>query len=297
MTAQAAESPTAAIPRFRRPFDWGTIDETVRVHGAVIARGLVDLSLVKRFNSEVSHWLTEHPRETASDTGSTQYDRFLGLKTMRVQGLPAKVPASHDLILNEEIVEWARRMLSPWCNQILLSVAELIRIGPRESPQVLHRDTGSWWPWLPREEHPLNVHAMVAMSPFTTETGATRVVLDSSRWPLERRPSPSQVLRAEMEPGDVLMFRGDTLHGGGANRTIDRVRSGLGLSYCVGWLRQVENYTLSVPPHVARELPDDLLKLLGYATHDATSVAGGLVGMYDNSDPLIALRQGRLAAS
>ncbi len=33
----------------------------------------------------------------------------------------------------------------------------------------------------------------------------------------------------------------------------------------VGWLRQEENQYLSVPADVARGLPEDLLRLMGYA--------------------------------
>ncbi|WP_408736941.1 hypothetical protein, partial [Acetobacter conturbans] len=52
-------------------------------------------------------------------------------------------------------------------------------------------------------------------------------------------------------------------HGAGANTT-DTVRQGINITYAVGWVRQEENQYLATPPEIARTLPDDLLKLMGY---------------------------------
>ncbi|HXV91944.1 MAG TPA: phytanoyl-CoA dioxygenase family protein [Pseudonocardia sp.] len=284
----------ADVPVFGAPVPWPVVDELVRVRGAVLVRGLVDTGLVDRFNRELDLWISRNSPGAGSRTGSRLYDHFLGRRTLRIHGIAGKVRASHDLITHPVVTAFARRMLREWSNEILLSVAELIQIGPGESAQALHRDTGSWWPHLPRTEHPWNVTAMVALTPFTEETGATQVVLDTCLDPLDERPAPGRIRRAVMSPGDALLFRGDVLHGGGANRTDDRYRRGIALSYCAGWLRPVDNSMLAVPPRTAAELPDELLALLGYVAHDATRVRGGLVGMYDNGDPLQALRAGRL---
>ncbi|SDE15914.1 phytanoyl-CoA dioxygenase family protein [Streptomyces prasinopilosus] len=296
-TATATRAPQGdrpAVPVYRAPYDWPAIEESVRTLGAAIVPGIVQRSLVDDFNRELDAWLEANPRGTGSDTGSELYDKFLGRKTLRLHGVPGKIEASHPLITHPEIVASMRRLLAHWSNEILLSLAELIQIGPRESAQLIHRDTGSWWPRLPREEHPWNVTAMIALTPFTEETGATRVVPGSCRWPLGERPRFDQIGRAVMEPGDALFFRGDVLHGGGANKTQDQARRGLALSYCAGWLRPVDNNMLAVPPKKAAALGDELLALLGYVAHDATHVDGGLVGMYDNGDPLKALRSGAL---
>lgn len=294
MPERTATVASTDLPVFSAPYDWPTITETIRRRGAAVVPGLVDIALVNRFNAEVDDWLEQNPRESSSNTGSGRYDRFLGRRTLRLHGLAGKVRASHDLITHPEIVAWARAMLAHWSNEVLLSIAEFIQIGPRESAQLLHRDTGSWWPNLPRGAHPLSVSAMVTLTPFTEETGATRVALDSCEWPLDRRPSQDQIARAIMRPGDALLFRGDVLHGGGANRTDTVARRGLALNYCAGWMRPVDNHFLTVPPSRAVDLPDELLGLLGYVAHDATHIDGGLVGMYDNGDPLRALRDGRL---
>jgi hypothetical protein len=60
---------------------------------------------------------------------------------------------------------------------------------------------------------------------------------------------------------------------------------GINLTYARSWLRQEENQYLSVPHDIARDLPDDLLKLIGYARG---AYALGYVD--DLRDPLDALR-------
>jgi hypothetical protein len=38
----------------------------------------------------------------------------------------------------------------------------------------------------------------------------------------------------------------------------------MNLGYSLGWLRQEENQYLACPPEIARELPEGLLRLMGY---------------------------------
>ena len=92
-----------------------------------------------------------------------------------------------------------------------------------------------------------------------------------------------------MEPGDTLLFRGDILHGGGANTTETR-RRGLSLSFCAGWLRPVENAILNIGPTEAVKLPPRVAGLLGYASYDGTAHRGGMLGLYENGAPERALR-------
>ncbi|GLZ06500.1 hypothetical protein Acsp03_39660 [Actinomadura sp. NBRC 104412] len=275
-----------AIPRFEPPYDWEAIDAAVREWGAVVVGRLVGRDLCVRVNEEVDGWLEQHeggPRRPNS--GTPAYDTFLGFRTIRLQRVTTRFPIARGLITHDPILAWARRSLAPLCRRILLSSADIIQIGPRETPQYLHRDSDAWWPELLRQEHPVNVLAIVALTPFTAENGATRVALGSHRWPPGRRPGAGTLRSAIMDQGDVLLFRGDVFHGGGGNSTPDRHRRGCVLSYCVGWLRQLENGTLASPPIVAADLPPELTELLGYAVHDATQVGGGIVGVFDNQDP------------
>jgi ectoine hydroxylase-related dioxygenase (phytanoyl-CoA dioxygenase family) len=60
-----------------------------------------------------------------------------------------------------------------------------------------------------------------------------------------------------------LLYPGTTYHGGGAKRSSDN-RTGITIQYNVSWLRQEENQYLSVPIEIARTLPVELLRLIGY---------------------------------
>ena len=91
---------------------------------------------------------------------------------------------------------------------------------------------------------------------------------------------------AEMQAGSVLFYTGALYHGAGANRS-DATRTGINLTYAVSWLRQEENQYLAVPQQLARELPEPLLRLIGYARG---AYALGYVD--DLRDPLDALRGG-----
>jgi ectoine hydroxylase-related dioxygenase (phytanoyl-CoA dioxygenase family) len=96
---------------------------------------------------------------------------------------------------------------------------------------------------------------------------------------------------AEMPAGSVFVYTGAVYHGGGANRS-GETRYGLNLTYARSWLRQEENQYLSAPLEVARTLPEELLKLIGYRRG---AYALGYVD--DVRDPLDAVRGERGAES
>jgi ectoine hydroxylase-related dioxygenase (phytanoyl-CoA dioxygenase family) len=54
------------------------------------------------------------------------------------------------------------------------------------------------------------------------------------------------------------------LHRGSGENRSDGVRRGMALHYNLGWLRQEENQYLSLPPEVAKGLPPELQRLVGY---------------------------------
>ena len=67
-----------------------------------------------------------------------------------------------------------------------------------------------------------------------------------------------------MGAGSVLLYSGSVIHGGGENRS-DADRTGVNITYTLGWLRTEENQFLSCPPEVAKELDPELADLMGYS--------------------------------
>lgn len=275
------------ILRHHAPFDWDDIRTDVEQLGGVIVKGLFSDAEITTFNNEMDAFLRTDPELGKPASGSDPYDSFLGQRTLRLQGLIAKAPSIADWIGKSELVEWATETMKPISTSVLLNAAELIQIGPGEKNQYLHRDTNSW-PTASLGQTPFIVNALIALDEFTLDNGATRVVAESWKWDKERRAKDNDFLRAEMQPGDGLLFRGDILHGGGANKT-DKPRRAISISYCAGWLRPVENSVFNIPRSKVRSLPVLLQQLLGFHVYDGTAHNGGLLNLYENRDPRVLL--------
>jgi ectoine hydroxylase-related dioxygenase (phytanoyl-CoA dioxygenase family) len=85
-----------------------------------------------------------------------------------------------------------------------------------------------------------------------------------------------------------LVYVGSLFHGGGANQS-DVQRRGAVFSYNLGWLRQTENFYLSVPWGTAQHFDEPLLRLMGYQIQRPN------VGWVEGIDPLRWIRMGRPA--
>jgi ectoine hydroxylase-related dioxygenase (phytanoyl-CoA dioxygenase family) len=160
----------------------------------------------------------------------------------------------------------------------------MISIGPGEPGQMVHRDQWAYDFFTFPAGFDVQVSTMWAMTDFTEENGATRVVPGSHRADDKLRFAADDTVGAEMRKGSVLLYLGSTYHGGGANRS-DAVRVGMNVDYNLGWLRQEENQYLAVPLDVARTLPEPLQRLIGY---QRGAYALGYVG--DMRDPIEVLR-------
>lgn len=279
------------VPVFERPYDWSAIDAAILQQGAVVLRALLSPGHVQQVNQESDSWLRDHQESEHPSPTSDEHSDFLGRRTRRIHGLCRKLASVPALIEHPELVGWAERLLLPRAASILLNSAELIQLGPEEKAQPPHRDTEAWHR-VERSTHPVMVNAIIALTPFTRENGATHVALNSYAWPEEREPLAHELVQAEMQPGDALLFRGDTIHCGGENRTA-LARCGLSISYCAGWLRPYENSYLNVPLEIARTLPAKVQDLLGYALEDALAVGGRRLGLYENGDPRAVLQVGK----
>lgn len=288
-TASQPASSALLVPRFARPYDWSAIDAAILQQGAVVVRGLLSPGELQRVRREADDWLRELPAPGLPTGTTDEHSDFLGRRTRRIHGLCAKLASVPALIEHPDLVAWAERLLLPRAASILLNSAELIQLGPSEQAQPPHRDTEAWHR-VERGAHPVMVNAILALTPFTQDNGATHVALGSCAWPEAREPQSHELTQAEMQPGDALLFRGDTIHCGGENRTTE-ARCGLSISYCAGWLRPYENSYLNVPLEIARTLPAKVQDLLGYALEDALAVGGRRLGLYENGDPRAALKE------
>ena len=275
-------TPTISLPTFPAASDWADVTQVTQQGGAAVVQGLLGAEHLAALNAEISAYLGAQNDAGRAASGSDQYDRFLGHNTLRLHGLVEKFVQTRPLIEDPRLLGWAANLMGEQVGNVLLNAGELIQINPGEPRQALHRDTDSWP--LPLGPKPIIVNAIVALDNFTLRNGATAMVPDSWQWPPERRPQPVDFTRAVMQAGDAVLFRGDLLHGGGANES-EAPRRALSLSYCVGWIRPVENSFLNVSRSTAQQLSPSLQGLLGYRARDGLAEGAGMVGLYENGDP------------
>lgn len=247
--------------------------KAMRRDGACIVRDLLSEEDLSLLNTDLKPWIDR----TQSGT-----DSFSGRKTKRTGGLVARSPEARPIVTHPLILDAANGFLGAHCERIQLHLTQTIAIGPGESQQVLHRDRIAWGGYIPQSIDP-QFNTIWALTDFTEENGATRLIPGSQDWPLDRNPSSGdEGVQATMSRGSVLCYGGSVIHGGGANRALES-RVGLNITYCLSWLRQEENQYLSCPPEIARTLSSELTDLLGY------TMGNYALGYYANPEMLEGL--------
>ncbi len=250
--------------------------EVLQQDGCVIVCNMVDDSLVDAICAELEPFIE------ATKVGR---DDFAGYRTQRTGSLVARSQSFHQLALHPLVLDTAAKVLGPYCQKFQLHLTQAIRINPGEPGQALHRDQLVYSPFRFPRGMECELHTMWALTDFTEENGATRVIPGSHKWEDDRAPSPEETVPAAMPKGSVMFFTGSVCHGGGANKS-QEPRIGIQVGYNLGWLRQEENQYLAVPPAIARHLPEKLQKLIGY------SLGGYALGYFgDVQHPKEALKE------
>ena len=243
----------AALVYFDADADNEEILEVLREDGACVLVDVMDENLKSRVNDELQPFIEATPHGR---------DDFTGKLTGRTGALVARSEASRELVMHSMITDLARQFLEPYTDKIQVHLTQIINIQPGQGVQPRHRDRLAWGGYLPSDIEP-QFNTMWALTDFTEENGATRVVPGSVSWPTDRRATDEETIQAVMTAGSVLLYSGSVIHGGGENLS-DSDRTGVNITYCLGWLRTEENQYLSCPPHVAKELDPELQELLGY---------------------------------
>jgi ectoine hydroxylase-related dioxygenase (phytanoyl-CoA dioxygenase family) len=190
-------------------------------------------------------------------------DDFAGRRTKRTGGLVGRSQRCRDLVMNPLILATTKKVLAH-AMSFQLHLTQVIAIGPGEPAQPIHRDQWAFDFFPFPKGYEVQCNTLWAMTDFTEQNGATRVVPGSNHFEDKLQFKEQDSEPAEMTKGSVLLYTGAVYHGGGANRS-DATRIGINITYNVSWLRQEENQYLSVPLEIAKTLPVDLLRLMGYS--------------------------------
>jgi ectoine hydroxylase-related dioxygenase (phytanoyl-CoA dioxygenase family) len=227
--------------------------DAIRRDGAVIVDDLLSGHDIDVLTRELQPWIER--------TGFGP-DVFSGKRTKRTGALVARSPKCRELVTHPLILPAAADLLAH-ATSFQLHLTQVIAIGPGEPAQAIHRDQWAFDFFPFPKDYEVQFNTLWAMTDFTELNGATRVVPGSNHLEDRLKFSEEDSIPAEMRKGSVLLYNGSVYHGGGANRS-DRTRVGVNITYNLSWLRQEENQYLSVPLEVARTLPIELLKLIGY---------------------------------
>ena len=230
------------------------LHELLARDACVIVDGLASHALIDQIEAEMA------PFEEANQAGN---HAFTGFRTKRTGSLVARSPASRELVMHPSTLG-ATKLLLQGARNLHLHLSQIIAIGPGETAQDIHRDQWAFDFFPFPNGYEVQCNTLWAMTDFTQENGATRVIPGSHKYEDKLRPSHEETEPAVMEKGSCLLYTGAIYHGGGANQSRG-VRKGLNLTYARAWLTQEENQFLAVPREVAKELPDELLRLIGYA--------------------------------
>ncbi len=253
-------------------------EEQLRVHvrqikqdGYTILERVIEPELIDALVADLYRLEREHNIKPAKNL-------FEGTKTVRIYNLLAHGALYECIPVHENVLPLVERVLDTGC---LVSSLSSVAICPGERAQPVHADD-QLIP-IPRPHLPVVCNTMWALTDFTGENGATRLVPGSHRF--DSHPVIGEqydMIAAEMPKGSVLVWHGSLWHGGGANRSCER-RIGIAMNYCAGFIRQQENQQLGIPRETACRFSRRLRELVGY------SVYNGLIGHIEKRCPMFLL--------
>ena len=246
--------------------------------GGMIIEGLFPIETIAEIRAAADAYADGVTPGDATQGMGEKGKAFVGANTIRFSSLGLLTPAFFDLLDNERYAAIADAVLLPNCGGYWLNTAQIMYIGPGEKAQELHRDADNWWEFIDRtwpDTPEVTISAMIGLDQVTEELGATRVVPGSHRAAELAYRSEVDTVPAELGPGDALVYSGHVFHGGGANRTTDRWRRAMHLSFVAGWLTPEESIALDHPLGSLADRSERVQRLIGHRSYTPGERRGG----------------------
>ncbi|RJF94762.1 phytanoyl-CoA dioxygenase family protein [Oleomonas cavernae] len=257
----------------------GDVVDSLRKYGYAIVDELASSELMDRIAAQMKPYVD---RSLHGD------DNFVGKLTKRTGAMIARSAAARELVMNPTAIATAGKFLSH-ASAFQLHLTQVISVFPGSKAQPIHRDQVAWDFFPFPQDYEVQCNLLWAMTDYTEEMGATRVVPGSHLMP-DKEYAVEESIPAVMKRGSALFYTGKVYHGAGENKS-DTIRQAINITYAVGWVRQEENQYLACPLEVARTLPEDLLKVMGY---QMGCFAMGYVG--DFEDPMTVIKEPEVRA-
>jgi ectoine hydroxylase-related dioxygenase (phytanoyl-CoA dioxygenase family) len=219
-----------------------------------------------------------------------------GYQTTRFHDLLNLGEIWQKLPVHQSILPVIRRVLGDDC---LLNTYGSITINPGQTHQPVHVDDATFFGNMDASgqgdsalfdrpslydggwRKPILINAMVALTDFTQENGATRIVPNSHTLSYPRHEDNQQwfekSMPALMTKGSICFVEGQCIHGGGANTTNEVRRHAVAVSYCSGYLRTQENFLLSLAAPRMERFTSELQHLIGLRLSGSSGMGLGHV--------------------
>jgi Phytanoyl-CoA dioxygenase (PhyH) len=187
-----------------------------------------------------------------------------GPRNQRVFGLLNKGAEFVELVEHPVALALMEHLLDPL---FLLSSITANITGPGGHPMDLHYDQDyvpQPWPAFP-----IVANIIWMLDEFTEHNGATRFIPGSHRedhagWSTETMSARCrETIAVGGSAGSLVCLDGRVLHQTGANTTANELRHGIIAYYCQPWIRQQENFSLSVLPEMWPTLSARVRELAG----------------------------------
>lgn len=284
--SSSATAATATLRRVSKDTPVAEILKIVDADGGLIIEKFLTDDQVRRFNEETQ------PALDALDAGSKNSDEFVadfhGNQTKRLTNLVTISKTFREEILEQDLIhDLGEAIFREESGDFWLTTGQIIDIGPGNKAQMLHRDleNNHFAVTMGKPGPMVMVNFLIALTDFTEENGATRIIPGSNTWDdYEDRGTPEMTIPAEMKAGDVIFFNGKVSHGGGANVTENERRRGLTIPLQPSFLTPEEAYPLLVDLELARTLSPRVQKLLGFRSQ----YPKGSPGLWQNNYEEIA---------
>lgn len=224
--------------------------------GGVVIEGFLTPEQVKQLNSDLDKPFSE--LYMGSKSANKAIQDFHGLQTKRLTNL-----VTHSRVFREEILDMdltydiCDRAFADDNGAYWMAAAQAIEINPGNKAQKLHRDQSQYkvFQILGPDGPEAALNFLIAVTDFTEENGATRVIPGSHKWAdFAELGSQDDTVPAVMKAGDALLITGKVVHGGGSNGTASEKRRGVGFAFTPSYLTPEEAYPFQISMETAKTM-------------------------------------------